>query len=210
VGITGTGKYRFLFEDPQPYFYVPLAQEYSALRVLHVRTTLSPEALAPAIGRDIHGLEPELPLYDVQSMKHALDSGYGLFAVRTGALFATILAVLAVALAVSGLYGVVSYMTSERTHEIGVRVTLGADPKNIVMMVIREAARLTAGGTVIGLIGAVALAQALARLLFEVTPADPESFVLASMGVLIVTVVATFVPAYRATRVDPAVALRSG
>jgi hypothetical protein len=78
VGVTGTGKYRFLFEDPQPYFYVPLAQEYSALRVLHVRTTLSPEALAPAIEHEIHGLEPDLPLYDVQSLKKALDGGYGL------------------------------------------------------------------------------------------------------------------------------------
>jgi predicted permease len=209
VGITGTGKYRFLFEDPQPYFYVPLAQEYSALRVLHVRTTLSPEALAPAIEREIHGLEPELPLYDVQSMKHALDSGYGLFAVRTGALFAAILAVLGLSLAVVGLYGMVSYMTSERTHEIGVRVALGADPKTIIMMVIREGARLTVGGTVVGLIGAFVLARALARLLFGVATADPGSFALASVCVLIVTVVATSVPAYRATKVDPAVALRS-
>jgi MacB-like periplasmic core domain len=64
VGVTATGKYRFLFEDPQPYFYVPLAQEYSALRVLHVRSTLSPEVLAPTIEHEIHGLEPDLPLYD--------------------------------------------------------------------------------------------------------------------------------------------------
>jgi ABC-type antimicrobial peptide transport system permease subunit len=142
-------------------------------------------------------------------MKHALDSGYGLFAVRTGALFAAILALLGLSLAVVGLYGMVSYMTSERTYEIGVRVALGADPKTIIMMVIREGARLTVRGTVVGLIGAFVLARALARLLFGVATADPWSFALASVCVLIVIVVATSVPAYRATRVDPAVALRS-
>lgn len=209
VGVTGTGKYRFLFEDPQPYLYVPLAQEYSALRVLHVRTTLSPEALAPAIEHEIHGLEPDLPLYDVQSMKKALDGGYGLFAVRTGALFAVILALLGLSLAVVGLYGMVSYMTSERTHEIGVRIALGANPKHIATMVIGEGARLTVAGTVIGLIGAFVLARVLARLLFGVAPTDPVSFALASVCVLIVTLVATYVPAHRATKVDPVVALRS-
>jgi putative ABC transport system permease protein len=209
VGVTGTGKYRFLFEDPQPYFYVPLAQEYSALRVLHVRTTLSPEALATAVEHEIQGLEPNLPLYDVQSMKKALDGGYGLFAVRTGALFATILALLGLSLALVGLYGMVSYMTSERTHEIGVRIALGANPKNIATMVIGDGARLTVAGTVIGLIGAFVLARVLARLLFDVAPTDPTSFALASLCVLIVTLVATYVPARRAMRVDPVVALRS-
>jgi ABC-type lipoprotein release transport system permease subunit len=209
VGVTGTGKYRFLFEDPQPYFYVSLAQEYSALRVLHVRTRLSPEALAPAIEREIHGLEPDLPLYDVQSMKKALGGGYGLFAVRTAALFAVILALLGLSLAVVGLYGMVSYMTSERTHEIGVRIALGANPKQIATMVIGEGARLTVAGTVIGLIGAFVLARVLGKLLFGVAPTDPTSFALASMCLLMVTLLATYVPARRAMRVDPVVALRS-
>jgi predicted permease len=210
VGVTGTGKYRFLFEDPQPYFYVPLAQEYSALRVLHVRTALSPEALAPAIEREVHALEPDLPLYDVQSLKRALDGGYGLFAVRTGALFAVTLAFLGLSLAVVGLYGVVSYMTSERTHDIGVRIALGASPKHIATMVIGEGARLAVAGTVIGLIGASVLARVLARLLFGVGPDDPISLTLASMCVLIVTLLATYLPARRAMRTDPVVALRSG
>lgn len=209
VGVTGTGKYRFLFEDPRPYFYVPLSQEYSALRVLHVRTRLSPEALATAVAHEIQGLEPDLPLYDLQSMKKALDGAYGLFAVRTGALFAAILALLGLSLVVVGLYGMVSYMTSERTHEIGVRIALGASPSHIATMVIGEGARLTAAGTVIGLVGAFVLARVLARLLFGVAPTDPISFALAAMGVLIVTLVATSVPARRAMSVDPVVALRS-
>jgi putative ABC transport system permease protein len=209
VGLTGTGKYGFLFEDPQPYFYVPLAQEYSALRVLHVRTTRPPEILAGAIEHEIQGLEPNLPLYDVQSMKRALDGGYGLFAVRTGALLAAILALLGVSLAVVGLYGMVSFMTSERTHEIGVRIALGANATQIAGMVIGEGVRLTVAGTAIGLLGAFMLARVLARLLFGVAPTDPTSFVLASLCVSIVTLVATYLPARRATRVDPLVALRS-
>jgi predicted permease len=209
VGVTATGKYRFLFEDPQPYFYVPLAQEYSGLRVLHVRTMLSPEALAPIVEREIHALEPDLPLYDVQSMTQALNSGYGLFAVRTGAFFAGILALLGLSLAVVGLNGMVSYMTSERTHEIGVRVALGADSRNIAAMVIGEGARLTVVGSAIGLAGALVLARVLSRLLFAVPPADPASFAAASLCVLAVALAATYLPARRATRVDPTVALRA-
>ena len=209
VGVTGTGKYRSLFEAPQPYFYVPLTQEYSALRVLHVRTTLPPEALGPAIERTIHGLEPDLPLYDVQSMTKALDSGYGLFAVRIGARFTVILAWLGLSLAIVGLYGIVSYMANERTHDIGVRIALGAHPSRIAAMVIGDGARLTATGTAIGLIGAFGFARALTGLLYGVVPTDPVSFALASLCVLMVTLVATYLPARRAMRVDPIVALRS-
>jgi predicted permease len=209
VGVTATGKYRFLFEDPQPYFYVPLAQEYSALRVLHVRSTLSPEVLAPTIEHEIHGLEPDLPLYDVQSMTKALNGGYGLFAVRTGALFSVILAGLGLSLSVVGLYGLVSYMTNQRTHEIGVRIALGANSKNIIAMVIGQGARLALAGMVIGLIAAFVLGRVLARLLFGIAPTDLDSFALASVCVLLVTLVATYLPAHRATKVDPLVALRS-
>lgn len=209
VGVTPTGRYRFLFEDPQPYFYVPIGQEYSTLRVLHVRTTVSPEALAPTIEREIHRLEPDLPLYDVQTMKKALGGGYGLFAVRTGALFAAILAFLALSLAVIGLYGMVSYMTSERTREIGIRMALGANRKTIAILVIREGVRLTIGGTAIGLICGCGLAPVLSRFLFGVAPIDPVSFALASTCVLTVTLAAMYLPARRATRVDPVVALRS-
>jgi ABC-type antimicrobial peptide transport system permease subunit len=100
-------------------------------------------------------------------------------------------------------------MTSERTHEIGVRIALGANPKQIATMVIGEGARLTAAGTAIGLIGALMLARLLSGLLFGVAPTDPVSFALASVCVLIVTLVATYVPAHRATQVDPIVALRA-
>ena len=209
VGLTPTGKYKFLFEEPQPYYYVPAAQEYSAMRVLHVRTTSSPEAFAPEIEREIHRLQPELPLYDVQTMKKALEGGYGLFTVRIGALFAAILAFIGLSLAVIGLYGVVSYMANERTHEFGIRIALGANRRTIAMAVIRSGAMLVLSGTAIGLAGAWGLTRFLSRLLFLVPLLDFASFASAFVCVAVVTLIAMFLPAQRATRVDPAVALRS-
>jgi predicted permease len=209
VGVTQTGKYRFLFEDPQPHYYVPTAQEYTAMRVLHVRTTASPEALAPAIEREIRRIQPELPVYDVQTMKNALDGGYGLFMVRTAALFAAILAFIGLSLAVIGLYGVVSYMANERTREFGIRIALGANRKAIAMTVIRSGAILMLSGTTIGLAGAWALTRFLSRLLFRVPPLDFVSFLVAFVCVAVVTMIAMSIPAHRATRVDPVVALRS-
>ncbi len=109
VGVTNTGKYRFLFEDPQSHFYVPMAQENSALRVLQVRTSIPPESLAPNVERAIRALEPNLPLYDVQGMTRALEGGLGFFPVRVSAVSAASLGLLALALAVVGLYGVIWY-----------------------------------------------------------------------------------------------------
>jgi hypothetical protein len=105
VGVTNTGRYRFLFEEPQSYFFVPITQEYTGLRVLQVRSSTVPEALAPAIERSIRSLEPSLPLYDVQSMTKSLGGGLGFFPVRVAAGAAATLGLLAFALAIVGLYG---------------------------------------------------------------------------------------------------------
>jgi predicted permease len=209
VGVTPTGKYRFLFEDPQAYYYAPSAQEYTAMRVLHVRTVALPEALAPVIEREIHRIQPELPLYDVQTMKNALDGGYGLFTVRTGALFAAILAFIGLSLAVIGLYGVVSYMANERTHEFGIRIALGATRKAIAMTVVRSGATLMLRGTTVGLAGAWGLTRFLSKLLFRIPPLDFVSLAAAFVCVAVVTLIAMSIPAHRATRLDPVVALRS-
>jgi predicted permease len=209
VGVTPTGKYRFLFEDSLAYYYVPSAQEYTAMRVLHVRTTASPEALAPVIEREVHRVQPELPLYDVQTMKSALDGGYGLFTVRIGALFAAILAFIGLSLTVSGLYGVVSHMANERTHEFGIRIALGATRKAIAMTVVRSGAILMLSGTAVGLAGTWGLTRFLSRLLFRIPPLDFVSLAAAFVCVAAVTLIAIFIPARRATRADPVVALRS-
>jgi hypothetical protein len=209
VGVTPTGKYRFLFEDRQPYYYVPMAQEYTAMRVLHVRTTTPPQALAAAVEREIHRIQPDLPLYDVETMEAALNGGYGLFMVRTGALFAAVLAFMGLSLAVIGLYGVVSQMANERTHEYGIRIALGANWKDIALAVVRSGAVLLLCGTCVGVAVAFGLTRFLSRFLFGLPTVDWASFAEAIVCVTVVTLIAMFVPARRATMVDPILALRS-
>jgi putative ABC transport system permease protein len=206
--VTNTGKYRFLFEDPEPYFYVPIAQEYTGLRVLHVRTSMAPEALAPAIERSIRASEPDLPLYDVQSMTRALGGGLGFFLVRVGASAAAMLGLLAFALAIVGLYGVVSYLATERTHEIGVRVAVGATPRDIVWLVLQDGVHLVLVGLGAGLLATFACSGLIGSFLFGVSARDP--LILAGVAPILggVALIACTIPAWRAARVDPTVALR--
>jgi predicted permease len=209
VGVTSTGKYRFLFEDPQPYFYVPIAQEYTALRVLQVRTSMPPETLAPTIERAIRALEPNLPLYDVQSMAQALGSGLGFFPVRVGAFSAASLGLLALALAIVGLYGVVSYLTSQRTHEIGVRMAIGATQHDIVRLVLHDGSKLVLSGLAAGLLVTLTCSRVVGSFLFGISARDPLTLVSVAPILGCVALIACAIPAWRAARVDPTVALRS-
>jgi len=183
VGVTKTGKYHLLFEDPQPYFYA-------------------------SIERIIHAREPELVLFDAQSMARALGGGYGLFLVRAGALFAAIFGMLGLALVAVGLYGVVSYTTSERTHEIGVRMALGAAPRDVLRLTLKQGMTPVAGGIGIGLPGAMATARLTSSLLFGITAADPLTLVGVTLFLVIVSFGASYLPARRAVQIDPMTALR--
>jgi predicted permease len=210
IGVAATSKYRLLFEDPQPYFYLPLTQRYAGLRVLHVRTAPAPpEALASDVERVIRGVAPALPLYDVQSMADALNGGYGFFLVRSAAVFALVLAALAAILAIVGLYGVVSCAVAERSREIGIRLALGATTGSIARMVMTDSALLAATGAVVGAAAAAGAARIIARLLFGVSPTDPLSFAFAAACLTIVTVIAASAPAARAMATDPIASLRS-
>jgi predicted permease len=209
VGIANTGKYQFLFEEPQPYLYVPIAQAYTGLRVLQVRASLPAEALAPVVEREIRSLEPNLPLYDVQSMTRALGSGLGFFPVRVGAIAVAAFGLLAFALATVGLYGVTSYLATQRTHEIGVRVALGATRQHIVRLVLESGAKLVMLGVATGMVMTLAGSRIVDSFLFGVSAYDP--WTLATVVPLLggVTLIAGAIPAWRAARMDPAVALRS-
>jgi predicted permease len=209
AGVTPTGKYRFLFEAPQPYFYAPIAQEYTGLRVLQVRAAMTPEALAPHVERAIRALEPDLPLYDVQSMAQALGSGLGFFPIRVGAASAASLGLLALALAIVGLYGVISSLTSQRTHEIGVRLAIGAAPNDIVRLVLKDGTMLVVVGLAAGLMMTLASARVVGGFLFGVSARDPLT--LAGVAPVLggVALLACVIPAWRAARVDPTVALRA-
>ncbi len=209
VGVTNTGKYGFLFENPQPFFYIPMAQEYTGLRVLQVRTSMAPEALAPAIERAIRAFEPNLPLYDIQGMTRALGSGLGFFPVRVGAASATTLGLLAFTLAIVGLYGVVSYLTSQRTHEIGVRMALGATQNDIVRLVLQDASKLVLFGLAAGLLATLASSPVVGTFFFGVSARDALTLVSVAPILGCVALIACAIPAWRAARVEPTLALRS-
>jgi predicted permease len=209
VGVARTGKYRFLFEDPQPYFYVPIAQEYSGLRVLQVRASTPPDALAPTVERAIRALEPNLPLYDVQTMTQALGSGVGFFPARVGAIAAAAFGLLASVLAIVGLYGVTSYLTSQRTHEIGVRVAVGASGQQIVRLVLQDGSKLVMLGIAAGLLVTLACSRVVASFLFGVSAYDPLTLVSVAPALTGVALIACAIPAWRAAHVDPTIALRS-
>jgi ABC-type antimicrobial peptide transport system permease subunit len=179
------------------------------MRVLHVRTNARPQALAAAVEREIHSIQPDLPLYDVETMEEALNGGYGLFMVRTGAFFAAVLALMGLSLAVIELYGVVSQMANERTHEYGIRIALGANRKDITLAVVRSGAVPLLCGTSIGVVVAFGLTRFLSRFLFGLPTVDWASFAAGIVCVTVVTLIAMFVPAHRATMVDPILALRS-
>jgi ABC-type antimicrobial peptide transport system permease subunit len=207
--VAKTGKYQFLFEDPQPFLYIPIAQAYTGLRVLQVRASIPPDALAPAVERAIRGLEPALPLYDVQSMTQALGSGPGFFPVRVGAIAVTAFGLLAFALAVVGLYGVTSYLTGQRTHEIGVRIAVGATQQRIVRLVLKDGAKLVILGVAAGMVMTLACSRLVGSFLFGVSAYDPLTLVSVVPMLGGVALIACAIPAWRAARVDPTIALRS-
>ncbi len=206
VGVVKTGKYWSLGETPRRYMYVPLAQSPVPAMTLLVRTEGDPLALAAAVRDEVRRLDPNLPIYDVKSLDTHL--GFALWGPRMGASLSALFGVVALVLAIVGLYGVMSYIVSQQTREIGIRMALGALPKDVLRLVVARGMWLTAAGVAIGLLGALALTQGLASLLFGVSPMDPAVFAGICALLVAVAFVATYVPARRATRVDPMSALR--
>jgi predicted permease len=210
VGVVRDGKYVMLGEEPRPYFYLPLAQRYQSPVTLLVRTGGDPVALMPALERLLRELDRDLPLYNVRTLDaHVRDSVFGLMPLRMGASMAAVQGVIGLLLAIMGLYAVVSYAVARRTHEIGVRVALGAGQGDVVRLVVREGLRLTITGVVIGLAVSVGLGALLSRVLYGVKPVDAGVFAGVTALLLSVSALACYLPARRATRVDPMVALRA-
>jgi len=208
VGVTRNGKYVFIGEDPQNFFYVPASQNFTSARTLQIRTSVLPVAMRRNVEQQIHALDPDLPIYAVQTMEHSLGGANGFFLIRMGALFALILGLLGLTLAIVGVYGVVSYAASQRTHEIGIRMALGAEPRAILRMTLGSGVFLLLVGVSIGCVLAIAVGWIMKSLLFGIHPADPLT--LATVGFLLgsTAILACYIPARRAMRVDPMVALR--
>jgi len=208
VGVVKTAKTSGILDDPGNFFYTPQTQNYKPIHVLQLRTLVPPETLIPAIEAQVRELDPNLPLFDVMSMDKSLNGANGFFLFQMGAAFAGTLGGLGLLLAVVGVYGVVSYTASRRTHEIGVRMALGAKPSGIFMMVLRQAIVLVGAGVGIGLLAALAVTQLLSSMLVGVKSYDPITYLGVAGVLVVVALVACYVPAHRATRVDPCIALR--
>ena len=206
VGVAKDGKYRSFSERPAPYMYFPLAQSYRSEAMLHVRTAGPPDALFPAIRSAVRELDPDVPLYQAMTMHRSLEQA--VFAQRIGATLLSIFGGLALTLAAVGLYSVMSYAVSQRTHEMGIRLALGASPGELRRMVVASGMKTAGIGLAIGAAGAVGVSQLLTSLLNGVSPTDPLTFgaVLLMLGA--VAFIAALVPARTASRVDPIVALR--
>jgi putative ABC transport system permease protein len=207
IGIVQDSKYKGIVEDPMPYLYKPLAQDYVPLRNIQVRTSVAPESLELQIAATIHELAPGLAV-TVKTMEQDLQGINGYLFYRLGAQLSGAMGLLGLTLAVVGVYSVVSYATAQRTHEIGIRMALGAESRDVLKMVLTRSLMMIAAGVALGMILSFVGARALGSFLVGVSPSDPVTFGVVMVLLLSVALLACLIPAYRATRVDPLVALR--
>jgi predicted lysophospholipase L1 biosynthesis ABC-type transport system permease subunit len=191
-----------------PYFYRPLAQAYRVPVTLQLRTSL-PLAMAVHESVDvIHSLAPAMPVFDIQTMTQALDTLNGLLLYQLAAVLTASLGILGLLLALIGVYGVVSYAASQRTHEIGIRMALGAEPGQVLKTIWGQGLVMTGAGVVIGALLAGVIGRLARDFLSGVSPMDPLTYFGASGLLAAVALAACYIPARRAMRVDPMVALR--
>jgi putative ABC transport system permease protein len=173
---------------------------------LVIRTERDPMALAPTIARQIRAIDPDLPVYQVRTMLEVMRNSVAQRKVIL--ILLGLFAAAALVLAAVGIYGTVSYSVAQRTHEIGIRMALGAQARDVLRMVLGQGIRLALGGIGLGLLGSLALTRVLSAMLFGVRPTDPLTFMSVSVLLTVVALLASYIPARRATQVDPLVALR--
>jgi predicted permease len=209
VGMVSTGKYVMLGEGPRPYLYVPLAQDYSSPATLHVRTAGDPLVFVPTVRRVLQTLDPDLPIYNVRTMQeHLRQSAFALMPLRMGAVLAGSQGLLGLLLAVMGIYGVVAYVVSQRSREIGIRMALGAQRLDVLKLVVRGGLKLTVIGMGIGLLVALAVVRLLSGLLYGLNPMSLTVFIAAMALLTGVAMFACYMPARHATKINPVDALR--
>jgi macrolide transport system ATP-binding/permease protein len=206
VGVAKDSKYESVREAPKPFFYVPRRQNFTVGAGLYIRTPLSPETMAKALTREVHALDANLALYEVITLQEQLDRATS--PQQVAVTLVGTLGGLALLLATIGLYGVMSYAVSQSTRELGLRMALGADASNLLRLVFSRGLALTAGGVALGAAVALGMTRLLGNLLYEVSPRDPMAFGSALAVMTIASLAACFLPAWRATRTDPARALR--
>jgi putative ABC transport system permease protein len=208
VGVVGDVKIGGLDDAIRPVLYYPFRQNTPLVTNLVVRTSGEPNALAGPIRDALRGLEPDLAIFNVNRMNDLIDNSPAAFMRRFPALLIGIFAGVALLLASIGIYGVVSYSVSQQTHHIGVRMALGANANDILRMVLKQGLTLALIGIAVGVVAALVFARFLRSMLFEVQTTDLATFAIVVGTLFVVALLACYLPARRATRVDPLVALR--
>jgi predicted permease len=206
VGVVRTSKYFSLGEAPTAVAYSPLSQNHETGMTLHVRTNVDPTTVASTIRNEVQSLERNLPLGNPERMSDRV--AYSLYAPRMGAILLAVFGGLALLLASIGLYGVMSFSVARRTREMGIRVALGASPGDVFRLVLRQGMTLVVAGVAIGLVAAAMVMRLLASFLYGVSTTDAFTFTAVPVLLSLIALLACYVPARRATKVEPLIALR--
>jgi hypothetical protein len=208
VGVARDSKIYRLTENASPYFYVPIRQIYRPEMGLkfYVRSSAPLNDAVAALRREAQAIDPAVPVFNAMPLEEYISAS--LFAQRIAASLLGTLGSVALLLAAIGLYGVMAYSVAQRTNEIGIRVALGAQPVDVLRMIVRESMGLALPGLVVGSVLALALARVVSASLVEVSPRDPFIYAAAAAFTILITLCAAAVPARRAAGVDPMVALR--
>jgi putative ABC transport system permease protein len=206
VGVAKTANYQTLGEQPQPCIYIPLRQNLSGSMVLYLRTSKGPSLFLPTVQRELRSIDPLLPVEDVRTGQTVINQA--LWSGKIGAGLLAAFGLLALSLACVGLYGIMAYSVNQRRHEIGLRMALGAAPRSISRLILRQGMTLACAGVAAGLAASLAVGHVLAGFLYGVGGVDPLTFIVVSLILITVALAACYIPARRAARVDPMVALR--
>jgi predicted permease len=206
IGVARTSQYHDLNERARSFIYLPLYQFYSATAILHIRTAGEPLASASAVTDAIHQLNADLPVFDVGTLERRTKTAS--FVQHMAGTFVGAFGVLALILAAVGIYGVIAYSTRQRTHEIGIRMALGALPTDVLRLVLGQGMRIAGLGLAIGVVASLALARLMSGLLFGVSASDPLTFLVVVLLLAAIALLATYLPTRRAMHVDPLAALR--
>jgi predicted permease len=207
IGVARDATSQDLFQSPPRIAYFPLSQKYDGGMTLHLRSAIKPEQLVAAVQREVRALDSKLPIYNVRTLdQYRRDA---LFEKRLQAVLISGFGLLALALASLGLYGVLSFSVAERRHEIGIRMALGASARDVLRLVVSQGIGLIMIGIGLGVAGALVATRVLTAILFGVSPNDPLTFISISLLLTSVALLACYLPARRATNVDPMIALRT-
>ncbi len=206
VGVVGNIRQESLTDNAAPELYLPFSQMSLNGMTLLVRTTSNPLNLVPAVRNEVLAIDRNQPIFDVKTLDQRVNDAVAVS--RSLMLLLGSFALLALVLGAVGIYGIVSYSVTQRTHEIGIRMALGARAGNVLGLIMKNGLTLVLTGIAIGIAGAIALTRFLTTLLFGVTPTDSVTFVVVSVVFFVIAIIASLIPAIRATRVDPLIALR--